>query len=89
MTDCSMLNESVAKATNKTINGLTIEKMVSEEGMTYLEATTQFVEENSIEYSQYSKYIPLSIIDKIKQECIMNRTFRKGVVDEPTNTLDI
>lgn len=89
MTVCSMSNDIVVKATNKTTNGLAIEKMVLEEGMTYLEATTQFVEENSIEYSQYSKYIPISIIDKIKQECIVNRTFRKGVVEEPSNTLDI
>lgn len=84
-----MSNESVAKATNKTTNGLAIEKLVSEDGLTYLEATTQFIEENSIEYNNYQKYIPATIVDKIKQECIINRTFRKGVVDEPTNTLDI
>ena len=89
MIGCSMLNDHAVKAANKTANGLAIEKLVVEEGLTYLEATTQFVEENSIEYGHFQKYIPVSIIDKITQECIVNRTLRKGVIDEPTNTLDI
>lgn len=85
----NLSDHEVAKATNKTANGLAIEKMVTEEGLSYLEATAQFIDENSIEYSQYQKFIPMSIVDKITQECIVNRTFRKGVIDEPTTTLDI
>lgn len=84
-----MSNGALIKATNKTANGLVIERLVSEEGLSYLEATTQFIEENSIDYVNYMKYIPMTVVEKIKQECIVNRTFRKGVVDEPTNTLDI
>lgn len=84
-----MLDANAVKAANKTNNGLAIEKLVAEEGLTYLEATTQFVEENSIDYGHYNKFIPQSIIDKITQECIVNRTLRKGVIDVPTNTLDI
>ena len=77
------------KIDSKTGNGLAIEKMVADEGLTYLEATTIFMEEHGIEYNQYAKYVPKAIIDKLTQECIDNRMLiRVESVSKPSNTLE-
>ena len=70
-------------------NGFIIEKMVEEFGMSYLEATTAFLEENSIPETQFAKFIPSGIIEKIQSEAIDENLLRPSVVRcEKTNTLD-
>lgn len=74
---------------DKQQNGFVIETMVDELGMTYLEATTAFMEENSIEAPQFNKYIPSAIIEKITSEAIDDNQLRPSVAKlQKTNTLD-
>lgn len=69
-------------AENITNNGNIIEEFVWMEDVTYLEATTRFLEENDININDMSKYVPSIIIDKIKDECIKNNMVRPSIVEE-------
>ncbi|MGG7384165.1 late promoter transcription accessory protein, partial [Escherichia coli] len=52
-------------------------------------ATTAFLEENSIPETQFAKFIPSGIIEKIQSEAIDENLLRPSVVRcEKTNTLD-
>lgn len=74
---------------DKQQNGFIIEAMVTELDMGYLEATTAWMEENSIPETQFSKYIPSGIIEKIRSEAIDEHMLRPSVSrGEKTNTLD-
>lgn len=75
---------------DKTHAGLTIEQMIVEDSSkSYLETTVQWMEENSIEASQFKKYIPQAIIDKIQNEAIEGRMLRPSVSKQTiTNNLD-
>lgn len=87
MTVCSKSNEHRIRG-NRNDNGLLIEKMVADDKVSYLEATTQFMEENSLPFNDFAKYLPQVVIDKIKMECIKDNVFRRGVVETPV-VLDI
>lgn len=66
-----------------------IEALVTNEGLTYLEACVQWLEENSIDINACQKFIPKAIIDKLSQECIDSDMLRPSVVRAMTrNTLD-
>lgn len=81
--------DEIAKLLDRQENGFIIEKMVEEFGMSYLEATTAFLEENSIPETQFAKFIPSGIIEKIQSEAIDKNLLRPSVVRcEKTNTLD-
>lgn len=74
---------------DKQQNGFTIEKMVKDNGLTYLEATVQWLEENSIPEGTHTRYIPTVIIDNIKEEAIKDNLLRPSLVKKTkTNTLD-
>ncbi|AAQ81534.1 gp33 [Aeromonas phage 31] len=74
---------------DKTSNGLEIEALVVKEGLTYMEACIQWLEENSLEISNCQKYIPRALIDKLSQECIESDMLRPSIVRSMTrNTLD-
>ena len=75
---------------NKTEVGLYIENLVASEGATYMEATLQWMDENSIDYAMLSKTVPKAIIDKISDEAIKNNLLRPSVVKDhaTTQTLD-
>ncbi|MEG1902764.1 MAG: late promoter transcription accessory protein [Bacteroidales bacterium] len=75
---------------NKTEVGLYIENLVASEGATYMEATLQWMDENSIDYSMLSKTVPKAIIDKISDEAIKNNLLRPSVAKDhaTTQTLD-
>lgn len=76
MTPCSQEAEiKLNILLDKQDNGLAIEQLVKD-GASYLEATTHWMEENSILPTQFNKYIPAAIIDKITQEAIENNEFR-------------
>lgn len=75
MTPSSQPN-NVNTLLDKQDNGLFIEQMVNEQNMTYLQATTHWLEENSINFNQYAKYIPDAIIEKLTQESLANNEFR-------------
>ena len=62
---------------------------VEQFGMSYLEATTAFLEENSIPETQFAKFIPTGIVEKITSEAIDENMLRPSVArGEKTNTLD-
>lgn len=67
---------------NKTEVGLFIEDLVSSEGLTYMEASLQWMEENNIEYSMLNKIIPRAIIDKIRDEAIKGNMLRPSMAKE-------
>lgn len=74
---------------DKQQNGFTIEAIVAQGEMGYLEATTSFLEENSIPEGQFNRYIPAGIIDKIRNEAIDDKLLRPSVArTQKTNTLD-
>ncbi|AGJ71457.1 late promoters transcription protein [Escherichia phage Lw1] len=75
---------------NKTEVGLYIENLVASEGATYMEATLQWMDENSIDYSMLNKTVPKAIIDKISDEAIKNNLLRPSVAKDhaTTQTLD-
>lgn len=73
---------------DKAANGLEIEAIVKT-GLTYLEASVQWLEENSLEVNNCNKYIPRAIIDKLSEECIEADMLRPSIVKSMTrNTLD-
>lgn len=71
---------------NKTEVGLYIENLVASEGATYMEATLQWMDENSIDYSMLNKTVPKAIIDKISDEAIKNNLLRPSVAKDHTTT---
>lgn len=75
---------------NKTEVGLYIEDLVYQEDITYMEATLQWMDENSIEYVMLSKVIPRAIIDKISNEAIVGNMLRPSIAlnHKSTQTLD-
>lgn len=94
MTLFSQENDTAPKAVlqvhmNKQENGFEIEKLVKEHNLTYLEATTQWLEENSIPESQFSRYVPGIIIEKISDEALEENLLRPSMSKtQKTNTLD-
>lgn len=81
--------ESLNVLLDKQQNAFTIEAIVAQGEMGYLEATTAFLEENSIPEGQFARYIPAGIIDKIKNEAIDEKMLRPSMSrTEKTNTLD-
>lgn len=64
---------------NKTEVGLFIENLVSSEGLTYMEATIQWMDENNIDYSMLKQAVPRAIIDKISDDAIKNDMLRPSV----------
>lgn len=70
------MTPSLKTKKDKAVIGLEIEKMVRDQHLTYLEATTAYMEENNIEISQLNSYISTAIIDKIGLECIDTNVFR-------------
>lgn len=91
LNDESPLKEkaNVDELLDKQQNGFTIEALVNEQSLGYLEATTAWMEENSIPETQFSKYIPSGIIEKIRSEAIDEHMLRPSVSrGEKTNTLD-
>ncbi|AHY25229.1 late promoter transcriptional regulator [Pectobacterium bacteriophage PM2] len=74
---------------DKQQNGFYIESIVAKGELNYLEATTLFLEENSIPESLFSRYIPTGIVDKIRNEAIDDKLLRPSVArTQKTNTLD-
>lgn len=81
--------ESLDILLDKQQNAFTIEAIVAQGELSYLEAVTQFLEENSIPEGLYAKYIPTGLIDKIKNEAIDDKLLRPSFSrTQKTNTLD-
>lgn len=88
-------NEDVSPPVNvkhlldKQSNGFSIEKLVVDEQLSYLEATSRWMEENSIPEGNYSRFVPQLIIDKIKDEAIKENVLRPSMSKyEQTSNLD-
>lgn len=75
---------------NKTEVGLYIENLVASEVATYMEATLQWMDENSIDYAMLNKTVPRAILDKISDEAIKGNMLRPSVALEHSSstTLD-
>lgn len=74
---------------NKQQNGFEIEAIVSKGELSYLEATTHWLEENSVPEGNFGRYIPQAIIEKIMNEAIDDNLLRPSVArTQKTNTLD-
>lgn len=84
------MTKSSTDLLDKVENGLSIERAMSEDvNLSYLEATMQWIEENSIDPAQYAKYIPQAMVDKIKHEAIENNWLRPSMKERTiTNTLE-
>lgn len=77
----------VSDANGRQAVGELIEEYVEKEGLSYLEAVSRWMEENSIPETLYQKHIPGIIIDKLKSEVIQDRVLRPSVTITP-GTLD-
>lgn len=75
---------------NKTEVGLFIENLVKSDGLTYMEATLQWLDENNIDVSLIQKVVPRAIIDKISDEAIKGNMLRPSVLRDhaPQNSLE-
>ncbi|QBX32650.1 late promoter transcription accessory protein [Aeromonas phage Asfd_1] len=76
---------------DKTANGLEIEKFVSDENLTYMEAVIRWMEENSLDITppNCNKYIPKALVEKLSRECIDANMLRPSAIKSMTrNTLD-
>ncbi|UQJ95318.1 late promoter transcription accessory protein [Klebsiella phage CPRSA] len=64
--------------------------LVASEGATYMEATLQWMDENSIDYAMLNKTVPRAILDKISDEAIKGNMLRPSVALEHSSstTLD-
>ncbi|AHY25485.1 late promoter transcription accessory protein [Serratia phage PS2] len=84
------MTKSSTDLLDKVENGLSIERAMAEDvNLSYLEATMQWIEENSIDPAQYAKYIPQAMVDKIKHEAIENNWLRPSMKERTiTNTLE-
>ncbi|UNA02344.1 late promoter transcription accessory protein [Cronobacter phage vB_Cdu_VP8] len=84
------MTKSSTDLLDKVENGLSIERAMAEDpNLSYLEATMQWIEENSIDPVQYAKYIPQAMVDKIKHEAIENNWLRPSMKERTiTNTLE-
>ena len=81
--------EPIDVCLDKQQNAFAIEAIVAKGELGYLEATTLFLEENSIPEGLFAKYIPQGIIDKIKNEAIDDKLLRPSFSrTQKTNTLD-
>lgn len=81
--------ESIQVSHNKQQIGFLIEAMVQEQGMSYLQATTAWLEENSIPEGQFARFVPSAIVDKIMNEAIDDNMLRPSMArTQKTNTLD-
>ncbi|QDH49148.1 late-transcription coactivator [Pantoea phage Phynn] len=70
----------MSELTNKTEVGLFIEKLVSSEGLTYMEAAIQWMDENSIDVSMINKVVPRAIVAKISEEAVKGNMLRPSVI---------
>ncbi|QEG13311.1 putative late promoter transcription accessory protein [Klebsiella phage vB_KaeM_KaAlpha] len=81
--------DSVTTLVDKQNNGFAIEALVNEHGMSYLEAATHWLEENSFPETAFAKYIPGNIIEKIMSEALDDNLLRPSFSkQQKTNTLD-
>ena len=80
---------NVNQLLDKQQNGFVIEALVANKGISYLEATTEWLEENSIPESSFNRYIPQGIVEKIMSEAIDDNMLRPSISKtQKTNTLD-
>lgn len=68
-------HKAILDAVDKQQAAAEIDEYVAQ-GMTHLEATSQWMEERSIPENQFSKYVPSTIIEKIKIETVEDGLLR-------------
>lgn len=74
---------------DKQANGFAIEAIVAEGELGYLQATSQWLEENSIPEGNFNRFIPSTIVEKIKAEAVNEYMLRPSISKtQKTNTLD-
>lgn len=63
-----------------------IEELIETDHLTYLEATIRWMEERSIPENMFAKYIPSTVIEKIKMEAMEENLMRPSMVKENTHS---
>lgn len=85
----SLTNKLSAIAFDKQTIANEIEHLVKCEGLSYLEASSWWLEERSISENQFSKYIPDAIVEMIKQEVLEDNLLKPSLAKVNTHsTLD-
>lgn len=81
--------DDLSSLLDKQANGFAIEAIVAEGELGYLQATSQWLEENSIPEGNFNRFIPSTIIEKIKAEAVNEYMLRPSMSKtQKTNTLD-
>lgn len=76
------VHKIIRDATAKQEITATIERQVQSEGCLYLEAASQWMDENGYPESQFSKHLPTSIIEKIRIEAVQENLLRPSLAEE-------
>ncbi|ASD52116.1 late promoter transcriptional regulator [Pseudomonas phage PspYZU05] len=84
----TVASSEVDKLQDKYKNGMAIEGIVKQGELDYLEASTQWMEENSISELDFPKFLPQTIIEKIMDEAITSNRLRPSQCRRKSNTLD-
>lgn len=81
--------DDLSSLLDKQANGFAIEAIVAQGELGYLQATSQWLEENSIPEGNFNRFIPSTIIEKIKAEAVNEYMLRPSMSKtQKTNTLD-
>lgn len=84
-----VLQQKSAAAYDKQTTANEISALVKQEGLSYLEAVSWWMEERSIPENQFAKYIPDSIVELLKSEVLEDRLLKPSLTKQNTySTLD-
>lgn len=84
-----VLHQKSAAAYDKQTTAHEIAELVRTECLTYLEAVTWWMEERSIPENQFAKYIPETIIERLKTEALEDNMLKPSIAKQNTySTLD-
>lgn len=72
-------HKAILDATNIQTAAFEIDEFVEKEHLTYLEATSRWMEERSIPENMFSKYVPSTIVEKIKLEVVDDGLLRPSL----------
>lgn len=84
----TQFSKVVPTTTNIYENARQIEAWVREEGMTYVEATSRWLDENGLDETVYHKHIPEPILEKIRMEVVEDNAVRPSAITKASGNLD-
>ena len=84
----TQFSKALTAMTNIYENARQIEMWVRDEGMTYVEATSRWLDENGLDETVYHKHIPEPILEKIRIEVAEDNIVRPSVITKASGNLD-